>query len=94
MKDGDVPANEPREPCQRLKKVPLVRVNSVIDPNLGLHLIVDACPLIDRTLSYLGEGALEGLVLQVLSLFSQVLLTSLLILLIHTLSFFFLTLKF
>lgn len=47
-----------------------------MDPNLRFHLLVDACPPINRTTLVLEEGAFEGLVNQGLSEFSQVSLSS------------------
>lgn len=46
-----------------------------MDPDLGIHLLADACPSANKAPLNLEDTALEGLVRQGLSLFSHVYLS-------------------
>lgn len=63
VETGDTLVDDPWEPCH-LNYVPLVRGNSVMDLNLGLHLNTDAFPPTDWAPLDLEESALEGQVCQ------------------------------
>lgn len=47
----------------------------MMDPDLGIHLLADACPSANKAPLNLEDTALEGLVRQGLSLFSHVYLS-------------------
>lgn len=64
----------PWVPWESLKDVPLVKGNTMLDINLGLHLILGACPLVDRAPIGISGGALDNLVHQELTLYYQVFL--------------------
>lgn len=65
---------QPWDPCGRLKGVPLVEGNSLMDPHLGLHILTSVSPPADKTPLDLESTAREGLVRQCLTLFTQVLI--------------------
>lgn len=59
-------------PWERLQDVPLVRGNTMLDPNLDLHLLIGACPPVDRTPIDKSDDTIDNLVRQGLTLYTQV----------------------